>query len=153
MVAATVVVGLVWRFQKARSRTAELFAHQARHDSLTALPNRVLLAERLDAELARAARRGEPVFLLWLDLDDFKDVNDSFGLHGRSYLPGDLTGPDGVRVEQIRVDRLDGAGVRTLLRLTHHGRWTADCRTVEELARYVDLARLVEETDAGGGGR
>jgi diguanylate cyclase (GGDEF)-like protein len=77
--AATVVVGLVWRFQKARSRTAELFAHQARHDSLTALPNRVLLAERLDAELARAARRGEPVFLLWLDLDDFKDVNDSFG--------------------------------------------------------------------------
>jgi Diguanylate cyclase, GGDEF domain len=45
----------------------------------TALPNRALLMERLQAELARAARRREPVFLLWLDLDDFKVVNDSLG--------------------------------------------------------------------------
>ena len=84
--ATTVIAGLARRFQKAKSQTVELFAHQARHDSLTALPNRVLLAERLEGELARAARRGEPVFLLWLDLDDFKDVNDSFGHHAGDQL-------------------------------------------------------------------
>jgi diguanylate cyclase (GGDEF)-like protein len=84
--ATTVIAVLARRFQKAKSQTVELFAHQARHDSLTALPNRVLLAERLEGELARAARRGEPVFLLWLDLDDFKDVNDSFGHHAGDQL-------------------------------------------------------------------
>jgi diguanylate cyclase (GGDEF)-like protein len=79
LAAATIIGVLVWRFQRAKSQTAELFAHQAHHDPLTALPNRALLVERLQAELARAARRREPVFLLWLDLDDFKVVNDSLG--------------------------------------------------------------------------
>jgi diguanylate cyclase len=79
MVAAAVIGLLVWRFQRVKSQAAELFAHQARHDALTALPNRALLVERLRMELARAARRREPVFLLWLDLDDFKVVNDSLG--------------------------------------------------------------------------
>jgi diguanylate cyclase (GGDEF)-like protein len=79
LAAATIIGVLVWRFQRAKSQVAELFAHQARHDSLTALPNRALLVERLRVELARAARRREPVFLLWLDLDDFKVVNDSLG--------------------------------------------------------------------------
>ena len=77
---AGVILGmLVWRFQRAKSQAADRFAHQARHDPLTALPNRALLVEQLDRELARAARRDQPVFLLWLDLDDFKVVNDSLG--------------------------------------------------------------------------
>jgi diguanylate cyclase (GGDEF)-like protein len=50
-----------------------------RSTTLTALPNRALLLERLELELARSARRKTPVFLLWLDLDDFKVVNDSLG--------------------------------------------------------------------------
>jgi diguanylate cyclase (GGDEF)-like protein len=79
VVAAMIIGVLVWRFQRAKSQAAELFAHQARHDPLTALPNRTLLVEQLQGELARAARRKEPVFLLWLDLDDFKVVNDSLG--------------------------------------------------------------------------
>jgi diguanylate cyclase len=79
MFAAIIISALFWRTQRARSKAAALFAHQARHDALTALPNRALLLERLEMELARAARRMEPVFLLWLDLDDFKVVNDSLG--------------------------------------------------------------------------
>jgi hypothetical protein len=60
-----------------------------------------------------------------------------------------LVGPDGERVEQVRVDKLDGSGARSLLRLTHYSQWTADCRTVKELAGYVDLAQLREEKPDG----
>jgi diguanylate cyclase (GGDEF)-like protein len=77
--AGLVLGGLVWRVQRAQAKAAALFAHQARHDPLTALPNRALLVEQLQGELARATRRREPVLLLWLDLDDFKVVNDSLG--------------------------------------------------------------------------
>ncbi len=53
--------------------------HLAQHDSLTGLPNRVLLAERLDLALADGRRNGQVTGLLMLDLDRFKDVNDTLG--------------------------------------------------------------------------
>jgi diguanylate cyclase (GGDEF)-like protein len=49
------------------------------HDPLTELPNRLLLVSRLDHAIDVAAREGQLVALLLLDLDRFKDVNDSFG--------------------------------------------------------------------------
>jgi diguanylate cyclase (GGDEF)-like protein len=53
----------------------------ATHDALTGLPNRVLLAERVKYVIAHARREGQMLALLFLDLDRFKHINDSFG-HG-----------------------------------------------------------------------
>lgn len=58
---------------------------RAHHDSLTGLPNRVLFEERLDRSLCEAATRGEKLALLFIDLDGFKQINDSF-----SHRVGDL---------------------------------------------------------------
>lgn len=54
-------------------------AHQAAHDSLTGLPNRAYLLEQLTAVMHRAARTGDEVALLFVDLDYFKRVNDQLG--------------------------------------------------------------------------
>ena len=53
--------------------------HQAFHDPLTGLANRVLLRDRLDHALVARVRKGRHVVLLYLDLDDFKQVNDTLG--------------------------------------------------------------------------
>jgi diguanylate cyclase len=57
----------------------EQLSHQALHDSLTGLANRVLLVNGLDRALARSKRLGSDVVVMLLDLDDFKLVNDSLG--------------------------------------------------------------------------
>jgi diguanylate cyclase (GGDEF)-like protein len=57
----------------------EQLAHQASHDALTGLANRALFRDRLQHALARGVRHGEPTSILFLDLDDFKTVNDSLG--------------------------------------------------------------------------
>ena len=57
----------------------EELAHQAFHDSLTELPNRALFADRLAHALERTNRRKAAVAVLFLDLDDFKPINDNFG--------------------------------------------------------------------------
>ena len=53
--------------------------HMAYHDSLTGLPNRAMLSERLDIAMRAAAQRGDKLGLLFLDLDRFKNINDSLG--------------------------------------------------------------------------
>ncbi len=60
--------------------TAQL-RHQALHDSLTGLPNRALILDRIDQMISRSHRWGMPIAVFFLDLDNFKDVNDTLG-HG-----------------------------------------------------------------------
>lgn len=55
--------------------------HLAFHDALTGLPNRSLFTDRLQRAIAEAERKKESVVVMFIDLDDFKKVNDSFGHH------------------------------------------------------------------------
>jgi len=77
---------LIWVLGTSRSsamalvkeRTDQL-QHQALHDSLTGLPNRALILDRIDRMLARSRREHTAVAALFLDLDNFKDINDTLG--------------------------------------------------------------------------
>lgn len=62
-----------------RLRAEQRLRHQARHDSLTGLPNRAQLQERLDDAIARVSTGGRPFSVMFLDIDRFKLINDSVG--------------------------------------------------------------------------
>ncbi len=57
----------------------EKISHMAWHDALTGLPNRRLFEDRVEQELVRSRRVGEPVCMFFVDLDHFKTVNDTYG--------------------------------------------------------------------------
>ncbi|MDQ1503095.1 MAG: hypothetical protein QOD57_822 [Actinomycetota bacterium] len=74
-------VGRVWSFRDvtAHTRLERELAHQAFHDSLTDLANQALFRDRIDHALVRTARQPGRLAVVFLDLDNFKTVNDSLG--------------------------------------------------------------------------
>ena len=74
------------------ARLVEELRHQAFHDNLTGLANRGLFGDRVEHALARTARTGASIAVLFLDLDDFKTVNDRFGHPGGDELLREVSG-------------------------------------------------------------
>ena len=62
-----------------RQQLHHKLVHQAHHDMLTGLPNRLLLVDRMEQALASAARRGRKAAVICLDIDRFKQINDTYG--------------------------------------------------------------------------
>lgn len=81
--------------EQERRAAQEKIAHMARHDALTGVPNRLLLRERLE-QVVQECHQGSRAAILYLDLDGFKPVNDTFG-H-----------PAGDRILQQAAERLRG---------------------------------------------
>jgi diguanylate cyclase (GGDEF)-like protein/PAS domain S-box-containing protein len=64
-----------------RKKAEETLLHQALHDNLTGLPNRTLLQDRVSQAILAGQRDNTPLTLLLVDLDRFKEINDTFGHH------------------------------------------------------------------------
>jgi diguanylate cyclase (GGDEF)-like protein/PAS domain S-box-containing protein len=73
-----------------RKDAEDRLAHAALHDALTGLPNRTLILNRAEQMLARARRQHTAVAALFLDLDNFKDINDTLGHEAGDQLLADV---------------------------------------------------------------
>jgi len=119
----------------ARKRAEEELTRRATHDPLTGLPNRALIRERLNSALQRSTRDGSNVAVLFIDLDGFKQINDTRGHEVGDSLLKTLAGR---MLEQVRpgdtVARLAGDEFVVL------------CEKVEEPASLSVLAERINDT-------
>ncbi len=139
-------IGRVWSFRDiservAASRRIERLSHS---DALTGLPNRVLLAERVERALAMAQREGEAFALLLLDLDHFKHINDTLGQAFGDRVLAEIGERLSGAVRQIdTVARLGGDEFALLVqRSDHAGAEAAAQRVMEALQRPFTLDGL-----------
>ena len=129
-----------------RKRAEESIRHLAQHDALTGLPNRTLLEERLNQALVRARREMTSVALMFIDLDRFKNINDSLGHPvGDTILRNVAQRISHAVRGSDTVARMGGDEFVVLLPRLSQGTQQADC---EAVARKV-LAVLGEPMQAG----
>ena len=129
------VEGLVVTARDIAPRKAfeEQLIRQAFHDSLTGLPNRALFRDRLEQALVRAARRQGQVGLLYLDLDNFKLINDGLGHQaGDELLTEAATRLQACVREEDTVARLGGDEFVVLLGLASQDEALAAAERIEE---------------------
>ena len=86
------VKGIVLNSRDVSERKAfeEQLSHQAFHDSITGLANRALFRDRVEHALERQSRDDQPISVLFMDLDDFKTINDSLGHAAGDRLLGEV---------------------------------------------------------------
>jgi len=115
---ATRLVGSITDITDRRDLEEQL-RHQALHDSLTGLPNRALVLDRAERMLAAARRNHGSVSLLFIDLDNFKEVNDGFG-HGTG---DELLAAVGTRLRRVarEADTVGRLGGDEFVVLIEHG--------------------------------
>jgi len=70
---------IIQKFNRAQQKSKEKMEHQAYHDSLTGLPNRLLLLDRLEHAIELAKRDERLLGVMFIDLDHFKSINDNLG--------------------------------------------------------------------------
>ncbi len=119
------------RAEHALQESVALLRHHAHHDVLTGLPNRILFEDRLRMAIAAAERRERPFTVLFLDLDDFKAINDDLG-----HDSGDV-----VLIEVARRLRRSLRASDTLARM-HGDEFVA---ILPELAEPQEVSTLVEK--------
>jgi diguanylate cyclase (GGDEF)-like protein len=149
MVASLLLFALVLVLGRSRERALAMveektgqLRHLALHDSLTGLPNRVLALDRAEQMLARARREQLPVAALYVDVDGFKDVNDSFGhAAGDELLRIVASRLESVVREGDTAARLGGDEFVVLVDGTtlEHGPETVAERLLEELRKPYDM--------------
>jgi diguanylate cyclase (GGDEF)-like protein len=149
-----VLFRIVQSASKRLRRQAEENEHQALHDGLTNLPNRALFHDRAQQALLAAARDGSSVAVIIIDLDRFKDVNDTLGHQSGDLLLRAL-GPrlrEALR-ETDTVARLGGDEFGVLLPQVEgvEGALLAAQRLEAALAEEFALEELVLETEASIG--
>ncbi len=127
-----------------KKQTDDLIWRQANYDGLTSLPNRHLFRERLEQEAHKTDRIGTPLALMFLDLDYFKDVNDTLGHDMGDQLLKEAALRLRACVRGIdTVARLGGDEFTILLGDLH------DTAVVERLAQDI-LRKLSEPFQLGG---
>lgn len=146
--------GRLGRSLKDLSELKDQLRHQALHDSLTGLGNRALFLDRLAAAVARRGHSGPVPVVLFIDLDDFKSVNDSLGhaagdallksvaaAIGRAIRPNDLA----VRLagDEFAVLVEDGRDIGAVIRIGE--------RILQAVARPVDVGGTWITTSASIG--
>ncbi len=127
----------------ARKLSEQRIQHIAHHDVLTGLPNRVLLQDRLGQAVAYANRSGHPLWVMLIDLDRFKFVNDSLGHKAGDLLLKTVAGrlQDSVR-ESDTVARLSGDEFVALL--TEYPDEALTPQVTERIMRAVAQPVLLE---------